>query len=169
MRFSFLLFLLIIFLAACSGELNRPVAVTPIAVEAIPTIDPVNTELRQAQLNYNTYCAHCHGYGGEGQPVETIELTESLGYHTVPLHNSAGHTWQHPDQILFETIKYGIQTPANLYQMTASSEFLSNEEIFAIIDYIRLWWTDEQREWQEQMTEQFAEDNSFWLPNRDEP
>lgn len=169
MRFLFPSFLLIFLLTACSGNVTMPPAVTPIAVEAIPTIDPVNTELRQAQINYNTYCAHCHGYGGEGQPVETVELTESLGYHTVPLHNSAGHTWQHPDQILFETIKYGIHKPANLYQMTALSEFLSNEEILAVIDYIRLWWTDEQREWQARVTAQFAEDNKYWQENRDEP
>ena len=139
-----------------------PAAATPIPVEAIPTIDPADTGLAQAQRDYNTYCAHCHGYGGEGQPLATIEQTESLGYHTVPLHNAAGHTWQHPDQLIFESIKYGVVAPTNLYEMLSYDELLTDDAIFAIIDYMRLWWTEEQQEWQTHLTEQFTENNPFW-------
>lgn len=155
-------FSLIFILAACGGDATMPQASTPISVEAIPTINPDNSQLALGQRNYNTYCAHCHGYGGDGQPVETAEQTERLGYHTVPLHNSAGHTWQHPDQLLFETIKYGVESPTNLYTMTPFGELLSDNEIFAIIDYLRLWWTDEQQAWQAQLTTQFIENNPYW-------
>ncbi|MDQ7028218.1 MAG: cytochrome c [Anaerolineae bacterium] len=160
MRYYF--FSLIFFLAACGNSVTMPQASIPIAVEAVPTISPDNSQLAAAQRNYNTLCAHCHGYGGDGQPLETAERTETLGYHTVPLHNSAGHTWQHPDQLLFETIKYGVESPINLYTMTPFGDLLSDDEIFAIIDYLRLWWTDDQQTWQEQLTTQFAENNPYW-------
>jgi hypothetical protein len=110
MRFLLIIVLSVV-LAACNANREMPAATTPIPIEAIPTIDPSNQQLAEAQRNYNVFCAHCHGYGGEGQPFESIENTESLGYHTVPLHNASGHTWQHPRQLLFETIKYGIQNP----------------------------------------------------------
>ncbi|MEL6527695.1 MAG: hypothetical protein AAFQ07_18495, partial [Chloroflexota bacterium] len=47
--------------------------------------------------------------------------------------------------------KYGVQAPTNFYAMTAFGEGLSDDDIFAIIDYMSLWWTDEQRAWQEQL------------------
>lgn len=130
--------------------------------EAVPTIDPSNEELYLAQQNYNKSCAHCHGWGGDGQPQVTIENAEKLGYHTVPRHDSQGHTWQHPDQILFEVIKYGIQAPTNLYPMSAFDEQLSENEIFGIIEYMKQWWTDDQRQHQASLTTQFEESNPFW-------
>lgn len=119
-----------------------------------------------AQFNYNRNCAHCHGYGGEGQHPNTIERTINLGYHLVPPHDASGHTWQHPDQLIFETIKYGVQAPTNFYVMTPFDEQLTDEEILAVIEYISLWWTDEQLNWQAQLTEQFSENNPNWTTNR---
>jgi mono/diheme cytochrome c family protein len=168
MRHFFMIFSLVFFLAACGGKLDMPTATTPIPIEAIPTIDPNNTALAEGQRNYNVFCAHCHGYGGEGQPFDSIENTQSLGYHTVPLHNAAGHTWQHPRQLLFETIKYGIQNPTHLYVMTPFAAGLTDEQIFGVIDYISLWWTEEQRAWYEQVSSQFTENNPYWSTNMDE-
>ena len=153
---------LLLLLAACNAAVERPAAATPIPIESIPTVHPNNTRLAQAQHNYNLYCAHCHGYGGEGQPAETVEQTLASGYHTVPLHNAAGHTWQHPDQILFQTIKFGVQAPVMLYTMEGFDTQLEDDEIFAIIDYIRRWWTEDQRNWQAALTQKFAENTPFW-------
>jgi mono/diheme cytochrome c family protein len=167
MRYLFFYILPVLLLTACGGTAEMPAAVSPIPIESVATIDPSDSRLAEAQRIYNMNCAHCHGYGGEGQPVETARRTESLGYHTVPLHNAAGHSWQHPDQVLFETIRYGVQVPTNLYTMTAFQS-LSDEEIYALIDYISLWWTDEQRAWQEGLTRQFTENNPFWSESLDE-
>lgn len=164
MRFFFFLMLLTLGLVACTANapLNLPVPSTPIHIEAIPTVDPSNARLAKAQRDYNTFCAHCHGYGGEGQPEASIGITEGWGYHTVPLHNAAGHTWQHPSQVFFETVKYGIQNPTSLYVMPPHNDVLTDDEIFALIDYISMWWTAEQRAWQAQVTSQFTENNHFW-------
>lgn len=174
-----LLTCLVLIISACSSGMpssNTNPAAEAISVEAIPTIDPADTRMATAQYNYNRNCAHCHGYGGEGQHPNTIDRVVNAGYHTVPAHNDSGHTWQHPDQLIFETIKYGVQAPTNFYPMgafgvdvdspDAAMMGLTDEEIFAVIDYIRLWWTDDQRRWQAQLTDQFAENHPDWSPDR---
>lgn len=167
MRIAPLILLLLLILLACSPTNNSiPSAVTAVPPEAIPTIDPDNELMATAQFNYNRNCSHCHGYGGEGQFPDTIERTQNLGYHLVPAHDASGHSWQHPDQLLFETIKYGVQAPTNFFVMSSFSEQLSDEEIFAVIDYIKIWWTDEQRDWQAGVSEQFTENNPSWTATK---
>ena len=166
MRIVLLACLMSLIVSACTTQVEMPSVSTPIPAEAIPTIDPADARMSTAQFNYNRNCAHCHGYGGEGQHPATIERTVNLGYHLVPAHDASGHTWQHPEQILFETIKYGVQSPTNLFVMSGFSEQLSDEEIFAVIDYIRLWWTGEQQAWQTSVSEQFAENNPRWTSSR---
>lgn len=166
MRSLFLIGFIALIISACTTETEMPSVSTAIPVEAIPTIDPADTRMSMAQFNYNRNCAHCHGYGGEGQVAATIERTLNLGYHLVPAHDASGHTWQHPDQLLFDTIKYGVQAPTNFFVMTSFSEQLSDDEIFDVIEYMSLWWTDEQRNWQDQLSEQFAENNPRWTTNR---
>lgn len=161
MRIIVLMFVSSLLLVACqsANPLDLSDTVKP---EAVPTVDPANEELHLAQQNYNKWCAHCHGWAGDGQPQVTIENAEQRGYHTVPRHDSEGHTWQHPDQVLFETVKYGVQAPTNLYPMSPFDEQFTDEEIFSIIEYIKQWWTDDQRQHQASLTTQFEQDNPFW-------
>lgn len=116
---------------------------------ATPTIaDP---QLR-AETNYNIHCAHCHGYDGEGQTTATgAEHTIKLGYKTVPPHDSTGHTWMHSDALLLEIIREGSNSPLHLYIMSGYKTVLSDDEIMGIIDYMRGWWTDEQRAYQQEV------------------
>jgi len=163
MRLIGLSLLILLLVSACQTEeissLDLSDTVKP---EAVSTIDPSNEVLYNAQQNYNKFCAHCHGWAGDGQPQVTIENAENLGYHTVPLHDEQGHTWQHPDQILFEVVKYGVQAPTNLYPMSPYAEELSDKEIFGIIEYIKGWWTDDQQQHQMDLTSQFEENNPYW-------
>ncbi len=163
MRFLFLLLASSLIFTACQPSNRSDLSLSDtIKPEAVPTVDPDNEQLYLAQQNYNKSCAHCHGWAGDGQPQVTIENAEKLGYHTVPRHDSQGHTWQHPNQILFEVIKYGVQAPSNLYPMSAFDDQLTDNEIFGIIDYIKQWWTDDQRRHQSELTTQFEDDNPFW-------
>jgi cytochrome c len=136
----------------------------PVPIEAVPTISPTNERLADAQYNYNLYCAHCHGYAGEGQHPASIDQTRRYGFNLVPAHDETGHTWQHPDQLLFEVTKYGIRNPLNLYRMTPFDEQLSDEQIFGVIDYMKIFWTDEQRAYQQQLTDEYAERDPQWSP-----
>lgn len=140
---------LALLLAACSGP-----PATPLTIELIhstPTSvfdDPV---LQQGERIYQRYCAHCHGYEGEGQIVDSVEHTLALGYHLVPPHDATGHTWQHPDALLVRVIREGVENPLHLYPMVGYEGRLTDEEIASIVAYMKLWWTDEQRAYQEQL------------------
>lgn len=143
--------------AACGSAATQPPALTLIAPQDLPTPafdDPV---LREGQVNYDLYCAHCHGYDGQGQVEESIANTRELGMHLVPAHNADGHTWQHPDQLLLRVVKEGIPNPLSQYPMPPFGQVLTNEQIMGIYAYIKLWWTDEQRQQQAEVTARWDE------------
>ena len=158
-----LLLILPLLFSACQTQITPDLSLSDtVKPEDVPTIDPKNEKLYLAQQNYNKLCAHCHGWAGDGQPHVTIENAQKQGYHTVPRHDSEGHTWQHPDQILFEVIKYGVQAPTNLYPMSPFDEHFTDDAIFGLIEYLKQWWTEEQRQHQSNLTRQFEENNPFW-------
>lgn len=152
--------LLSVFLFGCTSSQNS--SSESIAPILPPTVDPSDAVMAVAQRNYETLCAHCHGYSGDGQGTASEERTLSLGYRTVPRHDSEGHTWQHPDQLLFETIKYGVANPLNLYVMSAYGNSLSDDEIWGVIEYIKRFWTEDQRDSQAQLTTQFSQNEPNW-------
>ena len=154
-----------VLLAACSG------ASTPTSLVVVPTDSPqratqiaADTLLTEGQSGYDLRCAHCHGYDGNGQIASSIDNTRSLGMLPVPAHNATGHTWQHPDQLLLQVIRQGIQNPLDHYPMPAFGDVLTDGESNQILAYIRLWWTDEQRAYQIEVTRRRAEiDREFDL------
>jgi len=137
---------------------------TPAPLPIQPTDSPeriaeiaASPSLQIGEQVYIRLCAHCHGYGGEGQPPSSAQNTLNLGMNTVPSHNATGHTWQHPDQLLEEVIRVGIQNPLDHFPMPSFEGRLTDEEITAVIEYIKLWWTDEQRDSQQRVTERRTE------------
>lgn len=54
---------------------------------------------------YETQCAACHGAQLEGQPDWQMPLPS--GRLPAPPHDATGHTWHHPDDILFRIVKEG--------------------------------------------------------------
>lgn len=116
--------------------------------------DPV---LIEGEYNYNLYCAHCHGYDLRGQLGSTIEATERIGMHIVPPQDSTGHSWQHPDQLLIQVIKEGIPNPLFQYPMPPFGDVMTDAQIESVLAYIRLFWTEAQRQHQAQLTRNWAE------------
>lgn len=90
---------------------------------------------------YFQECAACHGPDLEGQ--ENWQERLSNGRLPAPPHDASGHTWHHPDQLLFELTKYG---PAvligNGYEsdMPAYQGKLSDKEIVAVLSFIKSRW-----------------------------
>ena len=65
--------------------------------------------------------------------------------------NEAGHTWRHSDAMLFKMIEKGWRHPFNKTDrltMPAFGENLTDQEIHAVIEYLKTLWTDEQRKYQ---------------------
>jgi len=103
---------------------------------------------------YQAHCASCHGANLEGQPDWRRRLAN--GRLPAPPHDESGHTWHHPDNMLFEITKYG--TAALLPEgyetdMGGYEHILSDEEIRAVIAYIKSTWPDQIRQRHRQMTE----------------
>lgn len=105
------------------------------------------------QQVYASFCAGCHGVNLEGQP--NWQKRWPIGNLPAPPHDQTGHTWHHPDQWLFEIVKYGgrYHAPAGYRSaMPAYQEMLSDAEIWAVLGFIKSRWPASIRAQQEQLT-----------------
>jgi mono/diheme cytochrome c family protein len=91
---------------------------------------------------YAQQCASCHGQNLEGQP--DWQTRDEEGFLPAPPHDRNGHTWHHPDRLLFDITKLGLARAANLKdyrtRMPAFDGVLSDEEIIAALSYIKSTW-----------------------------
>jgi mono/diheme cytochrome c family protein len=92
---------------------------------------------------YAAHCAACHGAKLEGQPEWRKRLPN--GRLPAPPHDEFGHTWHHPDWMLFGITKNGLAPPygPRNYEsdMPAFGGKLSDEEIWEALAYIKSHWT----------------------------
>jgi mono/diheme cytochrome c family protein len=104
---------------------------------------------------YDANCATCHGAKLEGQA--NWQIRTANGYLPAPPHDETGHTWHHPDQMLFEFTKYGPQHLAGAdYKsiMPAYKGILSDQEIWQVLAHIKSQWPESIRK---KHTEAFSE------------
>lgn len=106
---------------------------------------------------YAAQCAACHGAALEGQPDWRMRL--SNGRLPAPPHDASGHTWHHPDKVLFDIVKNGLvpgKTAPEGYQsdMPAYGSLLSDEDITAVLAYIKSRWPPELLELQRKVTQE---------------
>ena len=98
----------------------------------------------QGRLVYQGQCASCHGDNLEGQVGWRDQLID--GKRLAPPHDETGHTWHHPDEMLFQLTKNGINAmmskpyPNN---MPVFKDILSDAEIIAALSYIKSQWPKE--------------------------
>ncbi|QPC85095.1 cytochrome c [Phototrophicus methaneseepsis] len=140
---SLLCGLLALLLAACSiqSDLDRFIATNPDAYEL-------------GQRVYGQNCAACHGANGQGQFPENPRARDASGRYGAPPHDDNGHTWHHDDDLLYQIVREGgMGNPEDFNPMPAFGERLSDEEIEAVIFYIKTFWTEEQRQNQQEATD----------------
>lgn len=103
---------------------------------------------------YQAQCAVCHGAELQGQ-TEDWQKPDASGRLPAPPHDKTGHTWHHSDDLLFEITKYGPAAAAELpeYQsnMPAYEKILNDDEIIAVLSYIKSTWPKKEREWQDNL------------------
>jgi mono/diheme cytochrome c family protein len=94
------------------------------------------------QAVYSAHCAACHGQRLEGQPRWRGRGAD--GRLPAPPHDASGHTWHHPDELLFRITKVGVARAAGLPDhvsaMPAYEGVLSDEEIVAVLSWIKAQW-----------------------------
>jgi mono/diheme cytochrome c family protein len=107
---------------------------------------PSTDRLALGRQVYDDQCAVCHGAALEGEPDWRRRRAD--GTLPAPPHDESGHTWHHADAQLFEITKQGIAAfapPGYKTTMTGYAEVLSDEEIWAVLGYIKSQWPEELR------------------------
>ena len=101
---------------------------------------------------YAQNCASCHGANLEGQPDWKRRLEN--GRMPAPPHDESGHTWHHSDQDLFAITKLGVGgvVPGYESDMLAFGDILSDEDITAVLAFIKSTWPERQRDVQARIT-----------------
>ena len=104
--------------------------------------DPVYVKM--GEKVYLEQCASCHGVNLEGQVGWQDTMVD--GMRLAPPHDKSGHTWHHPDEMLFNLTKHGFKAMINddyKVSMPVYNGILSDEEIIASLSYIKSTWPDE--------------------------
>ncbi|GIV73919.1 MAG: hypothetical protein KatS3mg049_2475 [Caldilinea sp.] len=122
---------------------GQPVTINSVTVPPLPTLD-ASVIARGEQL-YAQYCAACHGVNLEGAPNWRVRLSD--GSLPAPPHDSSGHTWHHPDPLLIAITRNGGD-PAFNSHMPAFGDQLTDDEIDAILTFIKSRWGEKERQYQ---------------------
>lgn len=102
---------------------------------------------------YDEHCASCHGAALEGQPDWRTRRPD--GRMPAPPHDASGHTWHHPDAVLFAITRDGIAAyapPGYESDMPSFGDILDDDEIRAVLAYIKSTWPPQIRQRQEEIT-----------------
>lgn len=118
--------------------------------------DPADAaQVARGRIVYAAECASCHGANLEGQPDWRVRLPN--GRLPAPPHDQSGHTWHHPDSVLFDVTRNGVEANAPAGYRSDMPGFagkLSDDEIWAALAYIKSRWPAEIRERQARLSEQ---------------
>lgn len=126
------------------------------ASEAVGLLTPDDAEVvANGQDIYADQCAVCHGENLEGQP--NWRKRGEDGLLPAPPHDATGHTWHHDDEALFTLTKFGL---AGLMEnapptgMPVYEGVLSDDEIIAVLSYIKSTWPNDLREYHDELNAQ---------------
>ena len=146
--------IIIVLLSACSNTGRADLAAANSgAADALTHKENVAL----GKVIYTNNCASCHGENLEGE-TEWKQQNEDGSFRSPP-HTAYGHTWHHADSVLIEAIKEGgarfegmnIGGSSN---MPAFADTLTDEEIAAVLTFIKSTWPEDVQEIQKQQTTQ---------------
>jgi mono/diheme cytochrome c family protein len=108
------------------------------------------TQVEFGQRLYADHCASCHGTALQGEP--NWQDPKPDGRMPAPPHDATGHTWHHSDEELFRITKFGMAAVVPGYEsgMPAFAGVLSDQEIEAVLAYIKRTWPNRERTYQQE-------------------
>jgi mono/diheme cytochrome c family protein len=95
----------------------------------------------QGRQLYLAQCASCHGTPDTPPPLPAA-----------PPHTVEGHTWHHADRDLFDWV---LDRPPLATQMPGFRGILTNEEVLAVLAYIKSTWPEDVRNRQTAFSESY--------------
>jgi len=106
------------------------------------------SQIETGEALYSQHCATCHGAKLEGQP--DWQTRKADGKMPTPPHDDSGHTWHHSDDQIFKITKFGVSAVVPGYQsdMMGFGGKLSDDEIRAIIAFIKSKWSEPHKKYQ---------------------
>ena len=113
--------------------------------------------IKLGQTIYKDNCASCHGINLEGQVGWQTEIVDGL--RLAPPHDETGHTWHHPDELLYNMTKYGFEEmlgkkyPNN---MPVYEDILSDGELLAVLGYIKSTWPEKIKAIHNEINQSYA-------------
>ena len=102
---------------------------------------------------YAERCAACHGAELEGQPDWQRRLPS--GRLPAPPHDASGHTWHHADSVLVRITREGpaaVVGGAYESDMPGFADVMTDDEIEAVLAFIKSTWPERERAVQEQVS-----------------
>jgi mono/diheme cytochrome c family protein len=143
----------VVLVSGCSGASEPASTILDLAGSAPPP-PPLDAELARAgESLYLQQCAACHGVDLRGAP--NWKTPNDDGSYPPPPHDSTGHTWQHSDATLIDLILNGSAFEQS--RMPAFAGRLSEDQVWAIIEYLKSQWGEQERIYQWQITWQEAQ------------
>lgn len=111
-------------------------------------------DVERGRAVYAENCAVCHGANLEGQPE--WQSARADGTFPAPPHDETGHTWHHGDAMLLDYIRRGGQAVLDEMGVEFASGMpgfagnLSDDDINAVLDFIKSTWPDSVRATQDE-------------------
>ena len=160
-HFLFFLNFLLVGLVACQAtqESNPSTVQLNSASQTITMPTLLANEITLGETVYAANCSGCHGANLEGE-ANWKEQNDDASIRAPP-HDESGHTWHHGDPTLIDSIVFG---GARLNDMNIGGtsimpvfgELLTDEEITAVLTYIKSTWPNDVRQlqWEATLREQ---------------
>ncbi|MBX3063337.1 MAG: cytochrome c [Anaerolineae bacterium] len=136
------------------GIVIATIIVSQSAIKRVPR-QTLEQNLVLGKTVYDQNCASCHGPNGEGKYPNAWKEPDVNGLLDAPPHNAEGHTWHHADGLLFDIVKNG-HVATGFHPMPAFKDKLTDEEIWAVIAYMKTWWNSDQIEIQATMSANYT-------------
>lgn len=93
------------------------------------------TVISAGEVLYQASCSSCHGAEGEGNPAANV-----------PALDASMHAWHHADSF------YASQIQTGGIRMPAIAPEWSDEEVTAVLAYVKQWWEPRQRAFQHEVS-----------------
>ena len=133
--------------AGCGGA-PQPASTVDLSGGAPPPPEIDTALAARGEDKYLQYCAVCHGVDLRGAP--NWQTPSEDGSYPPPPHDSSGHTWHHSDSVLTDLILNGSAFEQS--RMPAFGDRLTEDDVVAILEYLKSEWGEAERAYQWQNT-----------------